>query len=93
MDIGRGIIVIGLASIILGEALFKRATFKQWLFAVLIGSILFQILIGVAISLGFSPNNLKLLQAILIALVLANPVIKTTLMKIKDKRSKKYANS
>lgn len=77
MDIGRGTIVVGLASIILGEILFGKTTFKRWLIAVILGSIVFQLIIGIAIYLGFSANNLKLLQAILIAVVLANPVIKS----------------
>lgn len=86
MDLGRGTIIVGLASIILGEVLIRRLTFKRWLFSVIIGSILFQIIIGVAIALGFSANNLKLLQAILIAIVLAYPSLKAMLKKWRRKK-------
>lgn len=76
MDMGKGAIVVGLASIIIGEVLIGKVTFKRWLFAVITGSILFQVIIGLAITLGFSANNLKLLQAVLIAVILAYPVLK-----------------
>lgn len=86
MDLGRGTIIVGLASIILGEVIFGKKTFKRWLIAIILGSIIFQSLIGIAIFLGFSANNLKLLQAILIAFVLANPQIKVWIKKLNKKR-------
>jgi len=91
MDIGKGTIIIGLASIILGEAIIGTKTFKKWLIAVVSGTIIFQFLIGLAINLGFSANNLKLLQAILIALVLANPVIKEFIRNKRKKRGNSHA--
>lgn len=79
LDLGRGTIVIGLASIIIGEILFGKKTFKNSLISVVLGSIVFQLLIGVAIALGLNPNSLKLIQAILIAIILGMPVIKKSL--------------
>jgi putative ABC transport system permease protein len=76
MDVGKGTIVIGLASIIIGEVVFGKRTFKNWLLSVILGSIIYQALVGVAIALGLNPNDLKLLQAILIAFILALPLIK-----------------
>lgn len=87
LDIGKGAIVIALASIILGEVVLKNTSFKKWLISVILGSIIFQALIGVVIFLGFPPNNLKLLQASLIAVVLAFPVIKETIIKLTKKGS------
>lgn len=79
MDIGKGTIVIGLASIIIGEVIFGKRSFKNWLISVILGSIIYQALVGVAIALGLNPNDLKLLQAILIALILGLPLFKKTL--------------
>lgn len=76
LEMGRGIIVIGLASIIIGEAIFKQRTFKVTLLSVIVGSIIYQTLIGVALTLGLNTNYLQLVQAILIAIILAFPVIK-----------------
>lgn len=81
IELGRGTIVIGLASIIIGEVIFGKRTFKNWLVSVVFGSIIFQLLIGVAITIGFSANDLKLIQAILIALILGMPVIKKVFVK------------
>lgn len=77
MDIGKGTLVIGLASIIIGEVIFGKRSFKNWLISVILGSIIFQIIIGIAIAVGLNPNDLKLVQAIIIALILALPVIKS----------------
>ena len=74
-----------MASIIIGEVIFGKRTFKNWLISVILGSIIYQALVGVAIALGLDPNDLKLLQAILIAVILALPFIrKTILNKKKD---------
>ncbi|HHX80253.1 MAG TPA: ABC transporter permease [Acholeplasmataceae bacterium] len=76
MDIGKGTIVIGLASIIIGEVIFGKRSFKNWLISVILGSIIYQALVAIAIALGMDPNDLKLLQAILIAVILALPLIR-----------------
>lgn len=83
MDIGKGTIVIGLASIILGEVIFGKRSFKNWLISVILGSIIYQALVGIAIALGLNPNDLKLLQAILIAFILALPLIKKSFLSSK----------
>ncbi len=89
LEIGRGTIVIGLASIIIGEALFGKRTFKNWLISIFLGSIVFQIIIGVAISIGLNPNDLKLIQAFLIAIILATPEIKKFIKRKEGKNSVK----
>ena len=76
LEVGRGTIVIGLASIIIGEILFGKRTFKNCLISVVLGSIVFQLLIGIAITIGLNPNDLKLIQAVLIAFILAAPEVK-----------------
>lgn len=80
MDIGKGTIVIGLASIIIGEAITGKKTFKIWLISIIVGSFVYQLLIAIAINLlGMNPNDLKLLQAILVAIILGMPLITKTL--------------
>lgn len=80
MDIGRGTIVIGLASIIIGEVIFGKRSFKNWLISVILGSVIYQILVAVAIRLGMDPNDLKLLQALLITLILSLPLVKKAVL-------------
>ncbi|HEN0905947.1 TPA: ABC transporter permease, partial [Streptococcus agalactiae] len=58
---GIGVIVIGLASIIIGEVLYSTGlTLFERLIAIVVGSILYQFLITAVIALGFNTNYLKL---------------------------------
>ena len=65
---GIGVIVIGLASIIIGEVLYAtNLTLLERLIAICIGSILYQFLLTAVIALGFNTNYLKLFSAIVLA--------------------------
>ena len=82
-DIGMGVgtIVIGLASVIIGEVLFASSSVVRKLFgnssfvlslvAVVFGSIIYRIVIATVLYLGMPPNDLKLFTAILVALALS----------------------
>ena len=84
-DIGMGVgtIVIGLASVIIGEVLFASSSLVRKLFgnssfvlslvAVVFGSIVYRIVIATVLYLGMPPNDLKLFTAILVALALSLP--------------------
>ncbi len=77
VGMGTGTIVIGLASIIIGEVILNRAiSFKTKLISVLLGSIIYRVIIAVVLRLGMNPNDLKLLTAIIVALALSLPIIK-----------------
>ena len=79
---GIGVIVIGLASIIIGEVLFSTGlTLLERLIAIVIGSILYQFLIAAVITLGFNTNYLKLFSALVLAICLVVPVLKTKVFK------------
>lgn len=79
---GIGVIVIGLASIIIGEVLYSTGlTLFERLIAILVGSILYQFLITAVIALGFNTNYLKLFSAIVLGICLMVPVLKTKILK------------
>ncbi|HEK9989297.1 TPA: ABC transporter permease [Streptococcus equi subsp. zooepidemicus] len=79
---GIGVIVIGLASIIVGEVLYSTGlTLLERLIAIVVGSILYQFLISAVIALGFNTNYLKLFSAIILALCLMVPVLKKAIVK------------
>lgn len=75
VKMGQGSIVIGLAAVIIGEALFGKIfkNFALRLLAVALGSIIYYIVIQTVITLGFDANLLKLLSAALVAIFLAIP--------------------
>lgn len=76
-DVGMGVgtIVIGLASVIIGEVLFGTAKFWRCLLSVVLGSVVYRVVIAVVLELGMPPNDLKLFSAILVALALGMPLI------------------
>lgn len=79
---GIGVIVIGLASIIIGEVLYSTGlTLFERMVAIIVGSILYQFLIMLVIALGFNTNYLKLFSAIVLALCLMVPVLRQRFFK------------
>ena len=75
VKMGQGSIVIGLAAVIIGEALFGKIfkNFALRLLSVALGSIVYYIVIQTVITLGFDANLLKLLSAAIVAIFLAIP--------------------
>lgn len=76
---GIGVIVIGLASIIIGEVIFQELTLAERLIAIVVGSIIYQLLILIVIKLGFDTTYLKLFSAIILAFCLMIPQVKKAL--------------
>lgn len=75
VKMGQGSIVIGLAAVIIGEALFGKLfkNFALRLLSVAIGSIIYYIVIQTVITLGLDANLMKLLSAAIVAIFLAIP--------------------
>lgn len=76
VNMGKGAIVIGLAAVIIGEALFgwmSRNNFAIKLFTVVLGGIVYYIVYSTVIYLGLDADYLKMLSALLVALFLAIP--------------------
>ncbi len=78
INVGRGAIVIGLASVIIGLGVFGKIfhNFALRLVAVVFGAIIYYLVLSIVMWLGFSPDLLKLLSSIVIAAFLGAPYIK-----------------
>ncbi len=76
-DVGMGIgmIVMGLASVIVGEGLFRPRNITTILLAVVGGSFAYRLFLSIALRLGLPPTNLKLITALLVIVALAIPYI------------------
>lgn len=82
VSMGIGTIVIGLASIIIGEVIFgKRFGFWWSLLSVVFGSIIYRVIIAIVLQLGMKTQDLKLLSAVVVAVALSVPVIKKNFKK------------
>lgn len=72
-DVGQGIgaIVIGLASVIIGEVIFKNRSFLLSLIGIVSGSVIYRIIVAIVINANFiSANDMKLFTSIIVALAL-----------------------
>ena len=77
-DVGMGIgmIVMGLASVIIGEGLFRPRGVTAILLAVFGGTFVYRLFISIALRLGLPPTNLKLITAVLVIVALAIPYVR-----------------
>lgn len=87
VSMGVGMVIIGLASVIIGEVIFGTSSLLRRLIAVVLGAMLYRLVIAVALHLGMPPTDLKLVSAFIVTLALASPVIKEGLMS-RHKRSR-----
>ena len=81
VGMGTGIIVIGLASIIIGDTLFGKRRRLVGTTIVIIGSILYRGVIAVTLSMGMDASDLKLITSVIVIVIL-------WIQKQKDKRRK-----
>ena len=73
---GIGAIVIGLASIVIGEVIFgHKGAFGTRLTSIVVGSVIYRIIVAVVLQLGLNTDDLKLLTAILVAIALTVPIV------------------
>lgn len=76
VGMGQGVIVIGLASIVIGEVLFFKAkNFALKLLSIMLGSVIYRIIIALILRLGLDTNDMKLFTAMVVALALSIPTI------------------
>lgn len=78
INLGTGMVIIGLASLIIGETVFRGR--KIWIKALgaVVGCIVYRLIIAIALRLDLPSECLKLVSAIIVALAIALPAIKKT---------------
>ncbi|MDD5937251.1 MAG: ABC transporter permease [Clostridiales bacterium] len=79
---GTGTIVIGLANVIIGTNLFRRAKKIKPTTAVIVGALIYKACVAIAIEFGASSSDLKLVQAILFLVILAAANMKKGKVKV-----------
>lgn len=76
INLGTGMVVIGLASLIIGESLFGRGGLWRKAVAAVIGSVIYRFIIAIALRANVPSECLKLISAFIVALAIAAPTIK-----------------
>jgi len=79
--VGTGMLVLGLASIIIGETVIGKRGMLRHLIAVVIGAIIYRIMLAIAFGLGLPAIYLKLFSAVIVVLAISIPLIKPTLLR------------
>ena len=76
INLGTGMVIIGLASLIIGETLLPRG--KMWMKALgaILGSVVYRFIIAIALRLDLPSECLKLISATIVALAIGLPAIK-----------------
>lgn len=70
---GVGMIVVGLASVIIGEAIFGHRTIARTTLAVLLGAVLYRVIVAIALQLQMNATDLKLFTALIVIVALTLP--------------------
>jgi len=86
VQMGIGMMVWGLASVIIGEALISENSLGQVIAGAVIGAVLFRLLVAIALRWGMNPNDLKLITAAFVFLALVLPGFMKRTKKIKFNR-------
>ncbi|MCT4565315.1 MAG: ABC transporter permease [Maledivibacter sp.] len=71
VGMGTGLIVSGLASIVIGEMLFKRITFFKVTTIVVLGSMIYRAILSAALKFGLNASDLKLITAVIMVVILS----------------------
>lgn len=80
INLGTGMVVIGLASLIIGETLFGRGGMWIKAAAAVAGSVIYRFIIAIALRANVPSECLKLISAIIVALAIAAPTLKKNLI-------------
>ena len=73
VQMGVGIVVLGIASVIIGESLVGTRALGLLIAGTVMGSVLFRLLVAIALRWGLSPNDLKLITAVFVFAALVMP--------------------
>ncbi|WP_405079587.1 ABC transporter permease [Paenibacillus chitinolyticus] len=79
MQMGVGMIVVGLASVIIGEALFGAKTIIRATLAVVLGAIIYRFVVALALQVGLESTDMKLMTALIVVIALTLPKIQGSL--------------
>ena len=79
INLGTGMVIIGLASLIIGETLMPKG--KPWMkiLGAILGSIVYRFIIAIALRLDLPSECLKLISAVIVALAIGLPAIQASL--------------
>ena len=85
-SMGIGMIIAGLASVIIGEVLVGTSSIGRTIIAVICGGVIYRVIIAIVLQLGLKPTDLKLMTALIVIVALVSPGIKTKFISVSGTR-------
>lgn len=85
VNMGQGIVVMGLATVVIGLTIFSKISFMKCTTISILGAIIYKVVIAIALKINFNPNDLKLITAIIVIIALAS---NNGIFKFKNKKNK-----
>ena len=76
INLGTGMVIIGLASLIIGETLLPKGKMWMKILGAILGSIVYRFIIAIALRLDLPSECLKLISAVIVALAIGLPALK-----------------
>lgn len=83
---GTGTVVLGLASLVIGEAVVRGGGMARRIAGAVLGAVLYQLLLSLALSAAVTPQNMKLVSAVLVAAAIGLPTARRRLAQERKKR-------
>ena len=77
INLGTGMVIIGLASLIIGETLLPKGKMWMKILGAVLGSIVYRFIIAIALRLDLPSESLKLISAVIVALAIGLPAMKS----------------
>ena len=93
INMGFGMVVVALASLIIGEAIFGRRSVIWNIGAVAIGAVLYRIILAFVLSFRLNPANLRAISAIIVAVAISYPAAKNLWSVYMLKRKARMGNA
>lgn len=87
---GSGMIVVGLASVIIGEVIFGKRSLTLGLISAVVGSVVYRLIIALALESNvFSANALKLISAVIVGITLSVPAMRAAIARYRTRKGAK----
>ena len=84
VTMGQGIVVMGLATVVIGITIFGKISLMKCTTLSILGAIIYKVAIAIALKVNFNPNDLKLITAIIVIIALAS---NNGIFKFKNKKN------
>lgn len=85
---GTGMVVVGIASIIIGETIFGRRSVLNNLISAILGAVVYRVFITIVFQLGLPASYFKLLSAVIVVIAISVPIISEKIVKRNARRVK-----